>query len=144
MDSDIFYTTPPVELSSSQPSWPSLQLSTPIVIIQDTQNLYAGWSNPQFKQINLGKACIQFGMEEEAKKLHNAGNDAFATLRIWEILLGMEENERQTEGHSFIVKEEDTRLSAVVNKRDVGSGRIQVQQQVSQGKDAYPDLIELW
>lgn len=59
-----------------------------IIMIQDTQDLYCGWSDPPVKQINLGKACAVLGVE--ASKLHNAGNDADATLQVWEKLLRSE------------------------------------------------------
>jgi DNA polymerase III epsilon subunit-like protein len=54
-------------------------------LIQDTQDLYCGWSEPSIKQINLGKACEALGIQ--TGKLHNAGNDALATLQVWEKLL---------------------------------------------------------
>lgn len=31
----------------------------------------------------------------DTHSLHNAGNDAFATLRVWELLIDMPEHERQ-------------------------------------------------
>jgi hypothetical protein len=145
VDSDIFYTTPPLELSNSNPSWPSLPLQSPIIIIQDTQNLYAGWSNPQIKQINLGKACNQFGLEDEAKKLHNAGNDAFATLRVWEILLEMEENERQSEGNAVnVTKGGNESLEARKCEELENSRVVQLKLEAPQVEATYPDLIELW
>ena len=91
---------PPSEYTSPfLKAWPAQPLGltsestgpTPTIIVQDTQNLYCGWSEPSVKQINLGKACAALGLDEvEVDKLHNAGNDAFATLRVWETLLELE------------------------------------------------------
>lgn len=132
-------------LSSLRPTWPSLPLQSPIIIIQDTQNLYAGWSNPQTKQINLGKACTLFGLDDEARKLHNAGNDAFATLRVWETLLEMEENERQAEGGLVKVTDDGNRtVEGWKGKKVKHSKAPKPKQEPSQVAVAFPDLIELW
>ena len=62
-------------------------------MVQDTQNLFCGWSDPPIKQINLAKACAELNIP--AVKLHNAGNDADATLTLWEKVLSMKANEVQ-------------------------------------------------
>ena len=147
IDSDIFSTTIPSELGSSTPTWPT-KASSSTIIVQDTQNLYAGWSEPQIKQINLGKACLTFGLEDEARKLHNAGNDAFATLRIWEILLEMEEYERQKPGYARATKAEvvvPPRLAAPEKvKEDVKATAEEAGTAEVKPASDFPDLIELW
>lgn len=124
-----------------------------MIIIQDTQNLYAGWSKPQIKQINLGKACTTFGLHDEATKLHNAGNDAFAILRVWEILLEMDESERQSEGGVASaahmprprekMPENVQTIQAKVKRGDV-EREPAPQFSVLQTASEFPDLIELW
>lgn len=91
VDVSSFQATIPARLtsSSSAASWSdedgeSMLSEQPDIIIQDTQNLYCGWSEPTVKQINLGKACAALGIQ--ATKFHNAGNDAIATLKVWETL----------------------------------------------------------
>lgn len=75
------------------------------IIISDTQDLFCGWSDPPIKQINLGKACGILGLHDiDPDKLHNAGNDAFATLRVWDLLIDMPEHQRQ--GDSAKIAEE--------------------------------------
>lgn len=63
------------------------------IMVQDTQNLFCGWSEPPIKQINLAKACAE--LDSPAIKLHNAGNDADATLKLWETILSMKADEMQ-------------------------------------------------
>lgn len=74
------------------------------ILLQDTQKLFCGWSQPPIKQINLGKACAALGLED-AQKLHNAGNDAYWTLRVWESLLEKDGEQKENgEGSSDIVR----------------------------------------
>lgn len=90
IDPSNYLTNIPRDLLQEPPlHWPSRNSGTDI-LIQDTQNLFCGWSQPPVKQINLGKACALLGIE--ATKLHNAGNDAAATLEFWEKLLEMGES----------------------------------------------------
>lgn len=101
-----FYHTrpPPAYCDTTMVRWPATSQgydsddsSQAMIVISDTQNLYCGWSEPPVKQINLGKACGILGLHDiDPNKLHNAGNDAFATLRVWELLIDMQENARQS------------------------------------------------
>lgn len=98
------------------------------------------------KQVNLGKACLTFGMIEEAKKLHNAGNDAFATLRLWEVLVGMQEDERQQVNQSQTFASE--KVEALKQKKApdvlVAERKLEpIPAKVANEAD-FPDLIELW
>ena len=95
------YTSPSFNAWPTQPTVSGSESSgpSPTIIVQDTQNLYCGWSEPSVKQINLGKACAALALDEvEVDKLHNAGNDAFATLRVWETLLELEGRQVTAEG----------------------------------------------
>lgn len=148
IDSDIFTTILPADLLSSTPlNWPS-KATPSSIIIQDTQNLYAGWSEPQVKQINLGKACLTFGLEGGAMKLHNAGNDAFATLRVWEILLEMDEYEKQNPIEPASRRAARPRPAAVAEEKKVlPEDSVVMEQAVPEVQPAaaeFPDLIELW
>lgn len=152
VDSDIFNTIIPADSLSSTPlNWPS-KATPSSIIIQDTQNLYAGWSEPQIKQINLGKACLTFGLEDEAMKLHNAGNDAFATLRLWEILLEMDEYEKQKPVEPASRRAAVPQPAAVAEEKKglpeengvVKQAAAELAAEVHPTAAGFPDLIQLW
>lgn len=116
------YTSPSLKAWPTQPPGLGNESSgpAPTIFVQDTQSLYCGWSEPSIKQINLGKACAALGLDEvEVDKLHNAGNDAFATLRVWETLLELEgqQSVAESEGAEAVISEDASKPSATLAKQ---------------------------
>lgn len=124
----------------------------PCILIQDTQDLYCGWSEPSVKQVNLGKACTALGIE--ATKLHNAGNDAAATLKVWEKLLTMPLSARQgqcAESSEIAAIEADSGRTPSIAEYDrserdsvKAAAMLQPSGCAQTASDAEVDLITLW
>ena len=134
-------------------SWPSLpksfsyshkETAPPLIIISDTQDLYCGWSEPSVKQINLGKACRNLGLNDiDTDKLHNAGNDAFATLRVWELLMDMPDNARQQTQDASLAIMAGGDATQLVKAREQSHQEVtKAEQSAQQAPDSVDDLIQ--
>ncbi|GAA5974384.1 hypothetical protein JCM11641_005250 [Rhodosporidiobolus odoratus] len=82
---------PPSSPAFSRPSLSSPSDPPPSLFLLDTQRLYSGWSRRK-KQARLEDACAAVGVDADGRPLvpHNAGNDAFATLRLFVRLMAMD------------------------------------------------------